>query len=173
MVRSLSFAPRAHAQVFYLYCRTGPGKPWYPVSAMKGDGQSKGLVNAWLNSPLGKGVFKDRLDEQLAKSIFDSERRLASMAVDQYKVLKKHQARLQWGFKILDADVMKKEAAGEIDKVKIVPVSRSMLSTGLMEQASSAMGGLQEKLPKVDLPKVDLPKMPEMPKVDMPKMPWD
>ena len=45
---------RARRAVFYLYCRTGPGKPWYPVSAMKGDGQSKGLIGAWLNSPFGK-----------------------------------------------------------------------------------------------------------------------
>ena len=39
---------------FYLYCRSGPGKPWYPVSMMKGDGQSKGLINAWLGSPVAK-----------------------------------------------------------------------------------------------------------------------
>ena len=29
-------APTDGVPVFYLYCRTGSGKPWYPVSAMKG-----------------------------------------------------------------------------------------------------------------------------------------
>ena len=29
-------APTDGVPVFYLYCRSGPGKPWYPVSAMKG-----------------------------------------------------------------------------------------------------------------------------------------
>jgi hypothetical protein len=28
--------PADGSSVFYLYTRTGPGKPWYPVSAMKG-----------------------------------------------------------------------------------------------------------------------------------------
>ena len=29
-------APSDGQSVFYLYCRSGPSKPWYPVSAMKG-----------------------------------------------------------------------------------------------------------------------------------------
>ena len=159
-------------QVFYLYCRTAPGKPWYPVSAMKGDGQSKGLINAWLNSPVAKTVFKDRLDEGMARSIYDSERRLASMAVEQYRNLKDNQARLQWGFKVLSIDVLAKEKSGDIEKQKIVPVNRGMLKEGVMEQAQAAMGNV--KLP--ELPKevggVKLPEVPKMPKIDMPKMPW-
>ena len=102
--------PTDGTPVFYLYCRTGRGKPWYPVSAMKGDGQSKGLIGAWLNSPVAKGVFKDRLDEGMAKSIFDSERRLASMAVEQYRQLKDYQSRLQWGFKIMSQELEAKVA---------------------------------------------------------------
>ena len=84
-------APKASPDgmpIFYLYCRSGAGKPcaavkcelatstclhpaverssstpadahppprsWYPVSAMKGDGQSKGLINAWLGAPIAK-----------------------------------------------------------------------------------------------------------------------
>ena len=124
---------------------------------MKGDGQSKGLINAWLNSPVAKTVFKDRLDEGMARSIFDSERRLASMATEQYKQLRDQQARLQWGFKIMDQDVMAKEASGDIEKQKIVVVSKSMLKDGIMDQAGAAAGKLAEGLPK----------MPEMP-----KMPW-
>ena len=96
------------------------------LARSQGDGQSKTLVNAWLGSPVAKGVFKDRLDESMAGSIFDSERRLAQMAVDQYTQLKSYKARLQWGFKILDKDVMAKEQAGEIEEQKIVPVSKSM-----------------------------------------------
>lgn len=132
--------PKDGIPVFYLYCRSGVGKPWYPVSAMKGDGQSKGLINAWLNSPFGKQVFKDRLDQGMARSIFDSERRLADMACEQYRQLKDFKARLQWGFKILDADVMAKEASGEIEKQKIIPVSKSMLTQGgLLDRAKDAL----------------------------------
>ena len=98
-------APADGTPLFYLYCRTAPGKPWYPVSAMKGDGQSKGLVDAWLGSPFAKSVFKDRLDQGMARSIFDSERRLADMAVTQYAQLKDSKPRLQWGFKILSKDL--------------------------------------------------------------------
>ena len=92
--------------MFYLYCRSGSGKPWYPVSAMKGDGQSKGLINAWLNSPLAKGVFKTRLDEGMARSIFESEKRLASLACEQYSHMRGLKQRLEWGYKIVDRELM-------------------------------------------------------------------
>jgi len=124
--------------IFYLYCRSGVGKPWYPVSAMKGDGQSKGLINAWLGSPVAKGVFKNRLDSGMAQSIFESERRLASMAVEQYSHMKKIKNSLEWGYKVVDNDVMAKEASGEIEKQKIVPVSRDMIAVGIVDQAKKA-----------------------------------
>jgi len=132
-------APADGSSIFYLYARTGPGKPWYPVSAMKGDGQSKGLINAWLGSPWAKGFFKDRLDSGLAASIFDSERRLAEMAVSQYSLLRDYKSRLQWGFKILDKDVNAKEAAGEIEKQNIVPVNRGMIQKGPLEAAQNVV----------------------------------
>ena len=131
-------APADGTPIFYLYCRTGPGKPWYPVSAMKGDGQSKGLVNAWLGAPVAKDVFKNRLVEGMARSIYDSERRLADMATEQYRQLKDSKARLQWGFKILSKDLQIKEAAGEIEKQKIVPVNKAMLTEGFVNQAQAA-----------------------------------
>merc|ERR1719247_163113 len=156
--------------------------PWYPVSAMKGDGQSKGLIQAWLNSPFAKGVFKDRLDEGMAKSIFDSERRLANMAVEQYAQLKDSKSRLQWGFKLLDKDVMAKEASGEIEKQKIVAVNKGMIKEGLVQQAQSAAQGLlgggeaasggasatTSSSKAAGEGGLQMPKLP-----DMPKMPWD
>ena len=168
--------PPEGQSIFYLYCRTGPGKPWYPVSAMKGDGQSKGLINAWLNSPVGKSVFKDRLDEGMARSIYDSERRLAGMAVEQYRQLKDSQSRLQWGFKINDADVLRKEQSGEIEKQKIVPVSKAMIEKGSIADQATALAsnlGSAEGREKVmeSLKDVKLPELPkELPK--LPKMPW-
>ena len=154
-------APTDGSTVFYLYCRTGPGKPWYPVSAMKGDGQSKGLIGAWLNSPVGKGVFKENLDKGMARSIYDSERRLASMAVEQYRQLKDYQTRLQWGFKILDQDVMAKEASGDIEKQKIVVVTKAMTEdTSALGTASAAVSKLTDKLPSNPLDGLKLPKNP-------------
>jgi len=125
--------------MFYLYCRSGAGKPWYPVSAMKGDGQSKGLINAWLGSPWAKGVFKDRLDAGMARSIFESERRLASLAVEQYGHMKDMKQKLQWGYKIIYNELAVKEAAGEIEKQKIIAVSKDMVSEGgILDQAKKA-----------------------------------
>ena len=34
--------PSDGSTVFYLYCRTEPGKPWYPVSAMKVSSETNG-----------------------------------------------------------------------------------------------------------------------------------
>ena len=169
-------APVDGTSVFYLYCRSGPGKPWYPVSAMKGDGQTKGLIGAWLNSPVGKGVFKDQLDAGLANSIYDSERRLASMAVEQYRQLRDYQTRLQWGFKILDADVMAAEASGKIDKQKIVAVNKSMLEgQGLAQKAGAAASKLGDTIKEGKLGEAlkDV-KIPENPfdGLKLPKSPW-
>jgi hypothetical protein len=139
--------PADGSSIFYLYCRSAPGKPWYPVSAMKGDGQSKGLINAWLSSPIAKGVFKERLDQGMARSIYDSERRLAEMAVQQQPLLKKDKARLEWGFKILDKDVAAKEAAGEIEEQTIVVVNKEMTkNVGIMNQAQDAFSGFAKQL---------------------------
>merc|ERR1712139_460048 len=104
-------APQAQADgmpVFYIYCRTGPGQFWYPVSAFKGDGKAKSLVNAWLDSPFAKGVFKEIVEENIARSIFESEKRLAGLAVQQYGHLKAIKTKLQWGYKIEDQNLKKK-----------------------------------------------------------------
>ena len=47
----------------------------------------------------------------MARSIYDSERRLAGMAVEQYRQLKDSQARLQWGFKVMSQELERKVAA--------------------------------------------------------------
>ena len=122
--------------LFYLFCRTANVPTlWYPVSSMKGDGQSKGLINAWLGSPLAKQVFKDRLDSGMARSIFDSERQLADAAVRTHPALKKMQNSLEWGYKVVDREIMAKEQAGEIEKQKVIHVTRSMIDDGFINQA--------------------------------------
>merc|ERR1712146_25574 len=78
-------APVDGMPVFYIYCRSAPERPWYPVSAFKGDGKANSLINAWLDSPFAKGLFKDKVEENVARSIFESEKRLAGLAVEQYK----------------------------------------------------------------------------------------
>ena len=133
-------APTDGVPVFYLYCRTGPGKPWYPVSAMKGDGQSKGLITAWLNTPVGKQVFKDRLDEGMARSIFESERQLADMAVRTHPNLQKFKTRLGWGYKIVNQEIAAKEATGEMEKMKVVPVFKDMVKPGLLDDLRKKIG---------------------------------
>lgn len=124
---------------FYLYCRDESRVMWYPISMMKGDGQSNALVNAWLNTPFAKGVFKDRLDEGMARSIFESEKRLLSMAKQQYPPLKKEKKPLEWGYKVVSKELMAKEASGEIEKQKIICVSRDMVKDSFLDQAKKAL----------------------------------
>jgi hypothetical protein len=122
--------PEDGTPIIYLYARSRQGNPWYPVSAMKGDGQTKTLVNGWMNAPFGRNVIRDTLDEGIAKSIFESERRLANLAAEQHRQLNDNKARLQWGFKIMDRDLVAKENAGEIEKRNIVAVNKSMVTKG-------------------------------------------
>jgi len=47
-------APPDGTPLFYLYARNPKTRVmWYPVSMLRGDGQSKGLISAWLGSPFG------------------------------------------------------------------------------------------------------------------------
>jgi len=52
------------------------------------------------------------------------------MAGEQYSHVKTMKGRLEWGFKIIYNELSMKEAAGEIEKQKIVPVSRDMIKEG-------------------------------------------
>jgi hypothetical protein len=47
-------APPDGTPLFYLYARNPKTRVmWYPVSVLRGDQQSKGLISAWLGSPIG------------------------------------------------------------------------------------------------------------------------
>ena len=132
--------PSDGTPLFYLYCRNPKSKVmWYPVSMMRGDGQSKGLVGAWVNAPFGKNVFKDRLDEGMARSIFESERRLTDMARQQYPSLKKLRS-LEWGYKVIDRDIMAKVESKEMDEPTTQVVTRSMFEDSMIEKAKKAIG---------------------------------
>ena len=50
--------PEDGSSLFYLYCRAERKDLWYPVSVLQSDSQAQGLISAWLNAPLAKGVFK-------------------------------------------------------------------------------------------------------------------
>ena len=126
--------------MFYLYCRAERKDLWYPVSAMRGDAQANGLIGAWLNAPLAKQVFRDRLDEGMAKSIFESERQLGEMAVRTHPNLQKWKTRLGWGYKIVSKDVAAKEASGAIEKQKVTPVYKDMVKESFLDQARKAIG---------------------------------
>ena len=132
--------PEDGSSLFYLYCRAERKDLWYPVSVMKGDGSSQGLIGAWLNSPFAKQVFKDRLDEGMARSIFESERQLADMAVRTHPNLQKFKTRLGWGYKIVNQEIAAKEATGEMEKMKVVPVFKDMVKPGLLDDLRKKIG---------------------------------
>lgn len=107
---------------------------------MNGDAQANGLIGAWLNAPLAKDVFKTRLDEGMAKSIFESERQLAESAIRAHPTLAKYKTRLGWGYKMVSNDISKKEASGGIEKQKVTPVFKDMVKEGWIDQAKKAIG---------------------------------
>merc|ERR1719148_355091 len=105
--------PEDGSSLFYLYCRAERKDLWSPVSVLQSDSQAQGLISAWLNAPLAKGVFKDRLDEGMARSIFESERQLADMAVRTHPNLSKH---------------------------KTVPVFKDMVKPGVLDGVKKTLG---------------------------------
>ena len=107
---------------------------------MNGDAQANGLIGAWLNAPLAKDVFKTRLDEGMAKSIFESERQLGEMAIRAHPSLTKYKNRLGWGYKMVSKDIAKKEASGAIEKQKVTQVFKDMVKEGWIDQAKKALG---------------------------------
>merc|ERR1711964_791071 len=107
---------------------------------MDGDAQANGLISAWLNAPLAKDVFKTRLDEGMARSIFEAERQLADMAVRTHPQLKNYKTRLGWGYKMVSKDIAAKEASGQIEKQKVTPVFKDMVKEGILDQARKALG---------------------------------
>ena len=132
--------PEDGSSLFYLYCRAERKDLWYPVSVLQSDSQAQGLISAWLNAPLAKGVFKDRLDEGMARSIFESERQLADMAVRTHPNLAKFKTRLGWGYKIINKDIAAKEASGEMEKQKTVPVFKDMVKPGVLDGVKKSLG---------------------------------
>ena len=132
--------PEDGSSLFYLYCRAERKDLWYPVSVLQSDSQAQGLINAWLNAPIAKGVFKDRLDEGMARSIFESERQLADMAVRTHPNLSKFKSRLGWGYKIINKEIAAKEASGEMEKQKTVPVFRDMVKPGFLDNVKKSLG---------------------------------
>merc|ERR1719440_1770556 len=132
--------PEDGSSLFYLYCRAERKDLWYPVSVLQSDSQAQGLINAWLNAPIAKGVFKDRLDEGMARSIFESERQLADMAVRTHPNLSKFKSRLGWGYKIINKEIAAKEASGEMEKQKTVPVFRDMVKPGVLDNLKKSLG---------------------------------
>jgi len=89
----------------------------------------------------GKSVFKDRLDEGIARSIFESERRLTDMARQQYPAIKKIR-QLEWGYKLVDRDVNEKVAKGELEEQKVLMVTKDMVQDSWADKAMKSARGL-------------------------------
>lgn len=137
--------PEDGTPVFMIYVRTQEGKPWYPVNALRGDSQTKQILQGWLTSPLGKGTFKDRLDEGIARSVFGSEKDIKKMAVQMLPMLKKVQ-KLEWGYKPQSTLINEKIKEGEIKEPEIMLLDKEWTKgRGVLDQArnwvSDTFGG--------------------------------
>lgn len=134
--------PSDGTPIFYLYVRSGEGRPWYPVSQFNGDATAKALVYGWTGAWVGKGLFKEQLDKSMANSVFQSQRRLTDMACGIYKQLSKNKGQMQFGYKPESTEIKKKVAAGKFEEPGVILVTRDMIKQGWFQGPKDAMDKL-------------------------------
>mmetsp|Transcript_134053 Transcript_134053/g.231855 ORF Transcript_134053/g.231855 Transcript_134053/m.231855 type:complete len:247 (-) Transcript_134053:76-816(-) len=137
--QSLPEAPPDGTPIFFLYVRSGDGKPWYPISQFNGDATAKALIYGWTGAWFANGLFKEQLDKSMANSVFESERRMKDLSVSVYKHLSNNKPRLQFGYKPISTEIKKKVAAGKFADPGIYPVNREMIKKGWFKDAKDMM----------------------------------
>ena len=126
--------------VFKVFVRPKVGGLWIPCGDLAGDQRATALVNAW-TAGFMQGMYKDQLDQGIAKSIFAQEATFISGLIENYKPFKKFKpADLEFGYKI-DFEGLE-EKMGE---QKVMVITREM-EKGWLDKAkdsfASSFGGL-------------------------------
>ncbi|KAJ1627501.1 hypothetical protein T492DRAFT_842294 [Pavlovales sp. CCMP2436] len=125
---------------FLLMVRAPQIGMWYPVSMLKGDKPTRALVDAVANNGVGSDMAKNQINTGLAKSVFAPAqmKQLKEAVLKQYKVLKKNQDSLEWGYKIQDKYLQEKVKAGALPEPKITILKEEMMADSV-DQAKSAI----------------------------------
>lgn len=131
--------PEDGTPVFDIFVRTSRAKLWYPVCAIAGDERSKRLVNA-LKSSWGRAIYKNAIDKAMAKSLYESNKgKILKAVIQSYPHLKKYQASLQYGYKVL---------AKDLEEQPTVAITRDMalpFFPWLKKRVSEVIQGSKEK----------------------------
>jgi hypothetical protein len=118
---------------FLLMVRAPQIGMWYPVSMLKGDKPTRALVDAVANNGVGSDMAKGQINTGLAKSVFAPAqmKQLKEAVTKQYKVLKKNQDTLEWGYKIQDKYLQDKVKEGLLPEPKITILTEDMTADSI------------------------------------------
>lgn len=90
----------AGVPVFKVFVRPKVGGLWIPCGDLAGDQRATALVNAW-TAGFMSGMYKEQLDQGIAKSIFSQESTFINGLIENYKPFKRFKpADLEFGYKI-------------------------------------------------------------------------
>lgn len=143
--------------LFFVYVRPGDGMPWLPLTAFRGEGPGKAVVQGWLNAPIFKDQIYNRIDGLIASNIYENELRLRNMAAMSFGRLVKDKSQVQFGYRFDSTDVQKKVAKGDIKKPGVKLINRGMVGAGPVKDLQNfvkdktGVGSLDDLKEKVGL----------------------
>ena len=86
--------------IFKLFVRPKAGGLWIPCGDLAGDKRATALVNAWMSGFMSD-MYRDQLDQGIARSLFSQEETFVSGLIENYKPFKKFtKDQLQFGYKV-------------------------------------------------------------------------
>lgn len=103
--------------IFKIFVRPKAGGLWIPCGDLAGDKRATAVVNAWMSGFMSD-MYRDQLDQGIARSLFSQEDSFVQGLIENYKPFKKFtKDQLQFGYKV-DFEGLE-EKVGE-QKVRVI-----------------------------------------------------
>lgn len=122
--------------VFKVFVRPKVGGLWVPCGDLAGDQRATAVVNAWLSGFM-TDMYKDQLDNGIAKSLFSQEDTFVKGLIENFKPFKKMKPEdLEFGYKV--------DFPGVVEKMgdKTMVLTREMAeSKGVLDSVKGAVLG--------------------------------
>ena len=128
--------------VFKVFVRPKVGGLWVPCGDLAGDQRATALVNAWMSGFM-TDMYKNQLDQGIAKSIFSQEDVFIKGLIENFKPFKKMKSEdLEFGYKVDFPGVAEK--MGDKTMVLTRDMQKGWLE-GVSEKFGSLFGGGGDK----------------------------
>jgi len=128
--------------VFKVFVRPKVGGLWVPCGDLAGDQRATALVNAWMSGFM-TDMYKNQLDQGIAKSIFSQEDVFIKGLIENFKPFKKMRPEdLEFGYKVDFPGVAEK--MGDKTMVLTRDMQKGWLD-GVSEKFGSLFGGGGDK----------------------------